>query len=241
MNKAKTMLHVIDLYLTETYKPLDIEGILFYGSFVEAMWGIGTPVRDIDVTVLVSVSLKDKIQSGDTVSFRLPEVGDIDINVEFLSHSDYVKEILKIEPKYLMVFSFDNWIMRSVEQRLCSRSKCEVRSSISSSSSKAFDKGKKKLTVLNDYDPVLGLKNIYHAFKFPTLMIWNYFDIHEGLNKEHAKELQIIYLMSIRLKIEKIYYSTEGSLDDKCKAVIQYAKPEWNTLMTKFRKCFPKE
>lgn len=240
MTNADKMLKAIDAHITKTIHQYK-EGIIFYGSFIEAQWGLGTPVRDIDVTVIINTPNDLGIKNLDTTTIRLPECGNLDINIEFVDHGQYVSDIMDIEPKFLMFYTPDQFLNRSIGTRFGMLNRGHIRKRISRAADKAFDKGRKKLVKVDDYDPVLGLKNIYHAFKFPVFMMWHYYDINDGLNMDHAKELQIIYLQEIRMKIEKIYYSTEGTLDERCRAVLDFAKPEWNKLMTSFRKFFPKE
>lgn len=232
---AELMAQAIYDYFDESWA----EGVIIVGSFAEANWGLSAVPRDIDVIVQMVTGFN---RENETV--YLPECGDIPINVEYLQDYEVYDLASNIEPKILCFMTNKTNIMNHISFRLTAGlKKSKVRKLVSRSTDRAFDKGRKKLVVPHDYDPVLGLKNLYHAFKFPIMAIWAFCEFpNDTMNMTLIrKDLHIMYLDDIRQKMEEIYYSTEGSLDERSRAVIEYAKPLHNKLMTEFRILFPKE
>lgn len=233
---AITMENAIYDYYDETW----CDSVLILGSFAESFWGLNAKPRDIDVIVV----LEDGLLRDDETIY-LPECGNIPINVEYLYAEDVFHMCNVLEPK-LLCFRTNK---RSMHSRITMSltygvQKSKVRKLISRSTDRAFDKGRKKLVVPDDYDPVLGLKNLYHAFKFPILAMWAFYIPHKTDSEHtayHRMQLHIMFLNDIRIKMEEIYYSTEGTLDERSRAVIDYAKPLHNKLMSEFRILFPKE
>lgn len=215
------------------------EGVIIVGSFAEANWGLSAIPRDIDVIVQIGPGWH-----AEDETIYLPECGNLPINVQYLYDQEIYDLCKNLEPKMLCWLTNDNNLNNQMAFRLTvGLDKRTVRKKISRSTDRAFDKGRKKLVIPDDYDPVLGLKNLYHAFKFPIMAIWSFHEFPDDTYYMtlHRKELHIMYLDSIRIKMEEIYYSTEGTLDERSRAVIEYAKPLHNKLMSEFRILFPKE
>lgn len=213
------------------------DGAIIVGSFAEANWGLGAIPRDIDVIVAMQFGF-----TKDNETIYLPECGDIPINVEYLQVHDIWELCSKLEPKMLCFMTNNTSLLNRISFRLTvGLATSKIRKHVSRSTDRAFDKGRKKLVIPDDYDPVLGLKNLYHAFKFPIMAIWAFKEYFESDSIAFfRKDLHIMYLDDIRQKMEDIYYSTEGTLDERSRAVIEYAKPLHNKLMSEFRILFPK-
>lgn len=231
-----------ELMANAIYKYFDeprVEGVIIVGSFAEANWGLSAAPRDIDVIVQMELGF-----SRPNETLYLPECGDIPINVEYMHVYDVSRLASDLEPKMLCFMSNKQLITNRISFKLTvGLNKSKVRKLVSRSTDRAFDKGRKKLVIPADYDPVLGLKNLYHAFKFPIMAMWAFCEYpNESLDTLLLrKDLHIMYLDDVRQKMEEIYYSTEGTLDERSRAVIEYAKPLHNKLMSEFRILFPKE
>lgn len=201
----ETMMDMTLFYL----KPV----VVIYGSIVERSIGLIHTPKDIDVMV--------NYEGDDTIGYGLlPTEIQYNVDMEAL-----INEIYN-EPKMLLAACnidinpyFD---------------KTKVRASVSNVCSKAFNKGKKKLTVSTDYDEYLGLKNLYHAMKFPYFAKWKFID------KCYPQE-DIDYLNNIYTRIFETYKNSTGTLEERFESVNSWLKPEFNKTLTEFRKHFPKE
>lgn len=224
MNYFISTVNQIDEYLKT-------DATMYYGSFVEALCGEPIHPRDIDVLVFVKDASEER-----TESLTVPFV-DLPVNVEYITLDKYREELHRIEPKYLCVYSNNNNILLRHGTRLGIKSTEIVRKNISRAADRALDKGRKKLLISSDYDPVLGLKNIYHSVKFPIYAIRAY-KIDE--NYDFHKDLDTIFLMNFKSNLERIYYNSTGTLAERCHELMSFAKPIHNSVMTEFRKHFPK-
>lgn len=183
-----------------------------YGSIVERSIGLNVNPSDIDV-ILVNTK---EVMSG--------MIEGLLMEIDYLNLEDLIHEIYN-EPKMLLCeSSIDLEPYFDVTK---------VRSSVSNVCSKAYNKGKKKLIVSTDYDEYLGLKNLYHAMKFPYFAKWKF------INKGYPPE-DIEYLNNIRSKIFSTYEQSTGTLEERFESVNEWLKPEFNKVMTEFRKYFPK-
>lgn len=213
------------------------QGSMVVGSLAEMMEGLSAEPRDIDVIVI----LMNEYDSEYETTLYLPECGTIPVNVNFIKHETFRSELHSLEPKYLCYVASSSQISMKLLWYFNHTNSTSVRKNISRASDRAWDKGRKKLVKPLDYDPVLGLKNLYHAFKFPIMAKWRLYDF--DLDEDYIeffRELDMIFLDTVRKNMENIYYSTEGTLDERCRAVIEYAKPLYNKLMTEFKLMFPK-
>lgn len=186
---------------------------IIYGSLIEAKIGLNVEVNDIDVMVFDNDKSKYRYDSA------------IKYEINWVTLDDIIHEIYN-EPKMLLCESTLN-----IEPYF---DKSKVRSSVSNVCSKAYNKGKKKLITESDYDEYLGLKNLYHAMKFPYFAKWKFIN-----NNTYPPE-DIEYLNDIRSKIFSTYKSSTGTLDERFEAVNSWLKPEFNKTMTEFRINFPK-
>ncbi|WNA15819.1 hypothetical protein XaC1_176 [Xanthomonas phage XaC1] len=187
---------------------------IVYGSLIEGSIGLNVEVKDIDVMVLHNE--KPLTSPSSPVPYEL----------QYVTLDDIIHEIHN-EPKMLLVKSnldIEPYFDRSL-----------VRSSVSNVCSKAYNKGKKKLIVADDYDEYLGLKNLYHAMKFPYFAKWKFID-----NNTYPQE-DIDFLNDTRNKIFSSYKESTGTLEERFEAVNSWLKPLFNSVMTDFRKNFPKE
>lgn len=178
---------------------------------------------------------------------------DIPVNVECMTLQHFRQDYKTPQIKYLGIGlagsnnSSINHIflyLGAVHSYYAELPKNVVRTMCSSSSSKAFNKGVKKLTLDDDYDKDLGLKNIWHSIHFISIVDSYYKSYDDSLNvAEYAlyTEYNMLRCIPMRDMIYKIYEETEGSLQDKAQAVIDYAKPLRNKLMTEFRALYSKE
>lgn len=229
MNEISESQVIVDK-IYEYFTELGYKNIIVYGSFVEQMNGFNVVPNDIDVTLVIDEEPPEKRHK----TFYLGFV-DLPINVEIMKRSSFEAELNSMQPKYFMCIS-NLSIAKDIDFAFKSKELHEVRSCISSVSSKAFDKGKKKLTVEDDYDQDLGLKNIFHAFKFIFYAKWFY---HPNCAQPKAAEIE--YLNDIRNNIYEIYKNSTGTLDERCQTVLNYAKSLYNAEMTGFRILFPKQ
>ena len=186
---------------------------IIYGSLIEGSIGLDVDIKDIDVMVY------------DNEQRYVSSVGTLEYEIQYVTLDDIIHEVQN-EPKMLLVKSnldIEPYFDRSL-----------VRSSVSNVCSKAYNKGKKKLTIENDYDEYLGLKNLYHAMKFPYFAKWKFID-----NNTYP-ESDIEYLNKIRNKIFRTYKESTGTLEERFDSVNSWLKPEFNKTMTEFRKNFTK-
>ncbi|AFC21573.1 hypothetical protein GAP32_124 [Cronobacter phage vB_CsaM_GAP32] len=214
----------------EYFQELGFQNIVFYGSYIEQMNGFDVVPNDIDVCIVMDEEPPEKRHKTFYLGFT-----DLPINVEFMHRKSFEAELKSMQPKYFMYIS-NPALHKDIDSAFQSKELHEVRSCISSVSSKAFDKGKKKLTVENDYDEVLGLKNIYHAFKFLYYAKWYYYP-----EMNPPKEAELQFLNEIHKNIYEIYQNSTGTLDERCKVLLNYVKGLYNTQMTGFRILFPKQ
>ena len=185
---------------------------IVYGSIVERSIGLNVNPSDIDV---ILVNTKTEMAG---------QMNGLLMEIDYLNLEEVLHEIYN-EPKMLLCeSSLDLEPYFDVTK---------VRASVSNVCSKAYNKGKKKLIVSTDYDEYLGLKNLYHAMKFPYFAKWKFID------KEYPVE-DIEYLNNIREKIFSTYENSTGTLEERFESVNSWLKPEFNKLMTEFRKNFPK-
>lgn len=183
-----------------------------YGSIVERSIGLNVNPSDIDV---ILVNTKEGMAG---------QIDGILMEIDCLELEEVIHEIYN-EPKMLLCeSSLDLEPYFDITK---------IRSSVSNVCSKAYNKGKKKLIVSTDYDEYLGLKNLYHAMKFPYFAKWKFID------KEYPVK-DIEYLNNIREKIFSTYENSTGTLEERFESVNSWLKPEFNKLMTEFRKNFPK-
>lgn len=187
--------------------------VVIYGSVVERSIGLIHKPRDIDV-------MTNNEGSQGVLYGLIPIEVQYDMDMEKLMHEIYN------EPKMLLaVCNVDIEPYFDITK---------VRSSVSNVCSKAYNKGKKKLTISTDYDEYLGLKNLYHAMKFPYFAKWKFID------KKYPQE-DIDYLNDIYVRIFDTYKNSTGTLEERFEAVNSWLKPEFNKTMTEFRKHFPKD
>ncbi len=187
--------------------------VVIYGSVVERSIGLIHKPKDIDVMVNYG---------GDSATYYglMPTEIQYDVDMEMLMNEIYN------EPKMLLaVCNIDLEPYFDITK---------VRSSVSNVCSKAYNKGKKKLIVSTDYNEYLGLKNLYHSMKFPFFAKWKFID------KKYPQE-DIDYLNDIYKRIFSTYENSTGTLEERFESVNSWLKPEFNKVMTEFRKNFPKE
>lgn len=215
-------------YFTE----LGYSDCIICGSFIESLCMIypGKP-NDIDVVIVT-----DNVPEKKYKSFYLQMPDNLVINAEFMDKVQFYAELNTLQPKYLLALTTEE-LSSEINKVLDSKELHEVRSYISEISSKAFNKGKKKLQPGKDYDEVLGLKNLYHAFKFLIYTKWNYYPELS----ESTLDYDVEYLNEIYNQIFSTYKESNGSLEERCKNLIEVIKPKYLLQMTEFRKLFPKK
>ncbi|QOI71056.1 hypothetical protein pEaSNUABM50_00116 [Erwinia phage pEa_SNUABM_50] len=223
--------HIILDNIYGYFEELGTPNIVVYGSFIEMTSGFDVKPNDIDVTIVLDGELPEPRDK----SFYLNFV-ELPINVEYMSRESFQKELHSFQPKYFMCTATPE-LSEEIDSVWKNKEIHEVRSGISSVTSKAFDKGRKKLLVEDDYDEVLGLKNIYHAFKFPIYAKWYFYP--ELAERDYITDIQ--YLNEIHKGIYEAYNNSTGTLEERCAAVVQFAKPHHLSLMTGFRILFPKK
>lgn len=205
---------------------------IIYGSFVEEYYDLGvSSPNDIDVVLITDEEPPEKRHKTFYLNFT-----ELPINVEIMKRESFRAELNSMQPKYFMCACSNVDIANEIRDEYENAELSKIRSCISSISSKAFDKGKKKLLVEDDYDEVLGLKNIYHAFKFPLYVMMNY--SKEGGNNYNTKLRRFHDIHEI---IYSTYKNSSGTLQERVDTLMQVVKPMHNEVMTEFRKQFPKD
>lgn len=232
----KHILTTLEKFLLDEY---DVNVYIMYGSFAEYRYGLFTEPKDIDINVFG--------MNGCTEPFEVHIPGiPIPVSITPMTFSDFDREIDAFEPKYFVYWNHSLETSQYIRNRLYQMhydTKPEhIRKCVSSFSSKAYNKGKKKLIVKDDYDEYLGLKNLYHAFKFARLAIDTFgsnkpFDISFALMNKHRLmwDLKDTYDL-----IFDTYHNSTGTLEERFKHLDNIIKPRYNALMTEFRKYFPK-
>lgn len=220
--------YIIDTFNTSEY--------LIYGSFAEYRSGYIVHPQDIDIIVTGS-----KIKVPDNYSVLISGV-PIPLQINTMDKPEVFAEVERLEPKYLdVIYPASGFGLYSViEDILDKKTKAEIRSAISSISSKAYNKGKKKLTVEGDIDEYLGLKNIYHAFKFVHYAMRRLSPLPHS-DTQFMKDKDIMEMYDIKRLILDTYNNSTGTLEERWKTLDTVIKPLYNTYMTEFRKVFPKE
>lgn len=220
-------------YITETFNTSEY---LIYGSFSEYRSGYIVHPQDIDIIVTGS-----KIKVPDNYSVLISGV-PIPLQINTMDKSDVFAEVESLEPKYLGIIytPMCYGIYGVIADILDKKTKAEIRSAISSFSSKAYNKGKKKLITHDDYDEYLGLKNIYHAFKFVHNAMRRFTPFPHS-DTQFVKDKDIMEMYDIKRLIFDTYYKSTGTLEERWKSLDTVIKPLYNTYMTQFRKVFPKE
>lgn len=220
--------YIIDNFNTSEY--------LIYGSFSEYKSGYIVVPQDIDIIVTGS-----SIKVPDNHSVLIHGVS-IPLQISVMTKDELFMDVDRLEPKYLdLIYPVSGYSLYSVMEDIFDRkTKAEVRSAISSISSKAYNKGKKKLTVEDDIDEYLGLKNIYHAFKFVHTAMRRLAPLPHS-DTQFLKDKDIMEMYDIKRLIWDTYYNSTGTLEERWKTLDSVIKPLYNTYMTQFRKVFPKE
>lgn len=214
--------------ISEYFSELNFHNQVVYGSFIERMHGFEVEPNDIDVTIVVDGEPPEPRHKTFYLGFT-----ELPINVEFMKRESFEAELNSMQPKYFMCTATAG-LAKDIDMAFKKKELHEVRSCISSITSKAFDKGKKKLTVEDDYDEVLGLKNLYHAFKFPLYVTCFYFE-------DEDKEYGIKVLNDVHKLIYSVYSTSTGTYEERCAKLLEIIKPMHNALMTEFRLRFPKK
>lgn len=221
---------VVVFNIFKYFNDLGYSNVIIYGSYIEQMYGFNVTPNDIDVCLVIDEEPPVNRHKSFYLGFT-----NLTINVEIMHRSSHEAELNSMQPKYLMCIATTE-IQDNIFNIFGKKLPHQIRSCISSVSSKAFDKGKKKLLVEEDYDVVLGLKNLYHAFKFIKCSEWNFTEI-----TDEQLQTEISELNAIRDLIYTSYNNSTGTLVERCSSVIDIIKPLYNAEMTKFRILFPKE
>lgn len=222
--------YVADNYPTSEY--------LIYGSFAAYVSGYIISPNDIDIIITHDSFVVPK-------SFSVRVLGlEVALEITTMTNEAVFEKASTLEPMFFDITYMYTpsccKLCSGIEEIINTAHKSSVRSAISSFSSKAYNKGKKKLTVVDDYDQYLGLKNIYHAFKF----------IHDAVRRlyplphtdpEFVKDKDIMEMYDIKRLIFDTYYKSTGTLEERWKTLDAVTKPLYNKYMTQFRKLFPKE
>lgn len=227
------ILRIIHQYVLDNFKTSEY---VIYGSFSEYKSGYIVVPHDIDIIV---VSSTITVPDNHSVLVRgIP----IPLQISTMTKDELYMDVERLEPKYLdLIYPVSGYSLYSVmEDILDKKTKAEIRSAISSISSKAYNKGKKKLTVEGDIDEYLGLKNIYHAFKFVHMAMRRFAPLPHS-DTQFLKDKDIMEMYDIKRLIWDTYYNSTGTLDESWKTLDSVIKPLYNAYMTEFRKAFPKE
>jgi len=108
--------------------------------------------------------------------------------------------------------------------------KAKLRRSISTISSNSFVKGKKKLTVMGDYDKKLGIKSVFHSLRILE------FGIQIGYNGK------IVNYGAMNWLLTDLYKITEGLENQSAWEVIEDKyKKLYNAKASEFKQLCPKE
>lgn len=236
--------------LLNTFKYLNLNypgaRLLIYGSSIEMTY----EPSDIDVMVIGSSTA-----SSQTV-IDIPEV-DFPIDIQFLTEAEYNSKRDNLDMALLSYWYCTPHGMVNITEeesgRLFSANPAKTREAVSKASSAAWAKGHKKLTVQEDYNEVLGIKNIIHSIKFPMraveiMIIKSLIDALSDNSYDISKTQRLMDYMKesnetikyLRERSDDIY-SSFGSASDKWERFKSVAKPVYNAEMTKFRQYFPKE
>lgn len=209
---------------------------VIYGSFAEYKSGYIVEPQDIDIVISGSI-----IQLPENYSVQVDGI-PIPLQINTMTKKELFAEVERLEPKYLdVIYPVSGYALYSeIEDILDRKTAPEIRSAISSISSKAFNKGKKKLIMADDYDEYLGLKNIYHAFKFVHNAM-RQFERLPHSDTQFVKDKDIMEMYDIKRLIFDTYSGSTGTLEERWKTLDTVIKPLYNTYMTQFRKVFPKE
>lgn len=224
--------------------------MLIYGSYVHYKQSGGITHSPNDVDIMATPS--NKYAPGEyTVHLKCVNVP---VNVNVMTVEQIVAEISRGEMKYYSaewaISDYNSFTSLSTYiewmKSLSDKPLHWHRSAVSSAADKAFNKGKKKLTVLDDYDKELGLKNLHHSVCFPLIAKIFILDSDAQTDEDYIQKAERTDNMHLRMAsfwedLNELYDSTEGSLEDKAKVVVQFAKKVYNSTMTEFRKDFPKE
>lgn len=212
--------------------------VVIYGSILE----IDYPSKDIDVLVVGST------EPSGQASMNLPGI-QLPLDVQFCTEQEYQAKRDALDVIFLNCWKCDVHgevnISHLDDVKLFTDDLQKTRAAISKTSSAAWAKGHKKLTVLADYDQVLGIKNLAHSIRFPYLAM-EYKVSSEVLQRQEATQ-ELLDLVNTRADILSKYYafaeklySTDASTADKWEALKAYTQPLYNATMTEFRKYFPK-
>lgn len=225
-----------DIIRVYSYNMYGSDITVMYGSYAEYMNNNFIEPKDIDIIVVDPLY---GIEIGEVHEVKIEGI-DIPVSFHAMTMDQVSEEARRIEPKYLcLIFSSSQYqIYHAIHDELDDRGSEDVRRSISSFSSKAYSKGKKKLIIENDYDEYLGLKNIYHAFKFPVKAISFYAHMN---TKSIQNWRDCWYLRDIRELIFSTYEQSTGTKEERYKQLDAVIRPLYNKLMTNFRIIFPKE
>jgi hypothetical protein len=142
-----------------------------------------------------------------------------DINIHCLTQEQFISQIKLHDIQALeCLFLNDKYIVKYLQNfnRYFELNKQQLRVSISTICSNSWQKGKKKLTVMGDYEPYLAIKSIFHSLRI------------------------LDFGIQIALHNKIINYSSSNFIfTDLLKLSEQYQREElWNVIDTKYRKLF---
>jgi len=190
--------------------PEKIHNVYLYGSRV---YGCNSISSDIDIVSVCDIN--DKLEK-----IRLDDI-DISIyNVDSFLEMVRKQEISVLECLFLpaeKIFKQDISFIINLSLPL-------LRCSISQKASNSFVKAKKKMTVEKDYNPYIGKKSLFHSLRI----------IKFGI--QIAKYGKIVDYSEANKYWNEIMFC--GNVD--WKYYKEKYQPEYNTLMTEFRKLAPK-
>lgn len=191
----------------------NVHNMYQYGSHV---YECNDELSDIDV-IVIGGFCPCIDHNNDKIDFTF--IKELDFVYKLLDHEISALECLYLPDKYIIQenISFKERVLPKV-------SLSKLRHSISAKASNSFVKCKKKLTVEKDYNPRIGKKSLFHSLRIILFGI----------------QLAKIGRIEDYTVANQYWYDIVNNPSDDWEYYKKIYKPEYNRLMTEFRKLAPK-
>lgn len=190
----------------------NILNVYKFGSYV---YGTNNKNSDKDYIVIV----KNHIESDN-------------IDIHYITKNEFIEYIKEHDIRALeCIFLSENHILKNTLnfKSYFSLNKLKLRKSISTISDGSWVKGKKKLTVLADYNKKIGIKSIFHSLRIREI------GIQIALEGKIVNYSKLNYILSDLYKLAEKYERSE-----LWERINEKYKTEYLNLRSKFVKLCPK-
>lgn len=217
--------------------------ILNIYQFGSRVYGNNAEESDYDYVFIC----KDYINYNDT-NIQVFTIGSFETAIS--NHDIVALECLFLSPINIVcenTCEYDDFLFEYFNDNIFKLDKQKLRTSISTITSNSWVKGKKKLTVANDYDKYLAIKSVFHSIRILDFgiqiateskiynyssMNWLYYELVELSNKYERDELWNI----IDNKYRSLYNSKSTEFKRLCpkELTTKHYEIELNKILSKY-------